>query len=233
MLWLVAGCGRVGFEDVDAGIGAIDVATNLSLSTACGATPESAMLPVTNIGTAVVTLTASASGGFVVDAPAAIAPGETAMVSVRAPIAVIGTDRGGQAKTGALTLSTSVGERVVSLSAMVVGANLDVTDFTGAPVVNLSFTSSSCPGQLGVVVTNTGNAPATLARVTPVGYAASGFVSGMVNVGASTSVGVRPLTNGPCAGAFSVGYTVTGQVCTGDVAVPATWTISSTSCLCS
>ncbi len=110
-----AACGRVGFEaPARLGDGFASVAPMIALETRCGAaSPAPVALAITNDGVEPLTVAAAqATGGFAVvtPLPLVIAPGASAVVELRPPAAVIGTDRPGDTKTGLLTLTTNAAE---------------------------------------------------------------------------------------------------------------------------
>ena len=223
MLWTIAGasaaaaCGRLGFG-LDEGAPALAVPPSLRIETECGVMPASYPLEILNTSGGVVRIDdVEIAGGFAITnvLPLEIQPGEGARLTVRPPAAVIGTDRGGDTKTGALTLLTSAGAYMVELAADVRGANIEVTDLGGLPLT-LTFSGPQCPAPITARVVNSGNRSATIPSISPFAFRINGFVSGSVILGggASTSLDVRPYTSSACANSESLTFTVTGSVCT-------------------
>ncbi len=218
---LASGCGRVGFDErVQTGPSA-SFATSLEVSVECGVVePMPRELQVTNTGDAELLISnATAGGGFVVMTPfpISIPPAGTTTISIRPPAAVIGTDRSGDQHTGTLELATNedTPPPKVSLSATVVGANLEITDGSGnAAQFMFSESSGVCPAPQTAVIVNSGDLEATLAISDQSGLAVSGFTGGTITGGAGQSILVRPVTAGPCAYSGQVTYVVTGAVCT-------------------
>lgn len=251
LLWLTAGCGRLGFDGTDRSGGdapsdiaplgdapaVASFAPTLAGTSTCGAmAKESATLAITNAGgSPLVVMSASATNGFDVmtPLPLAIPPGNSSTLVVTMPSAVIGTDLGGSTRTGVLTVTTSAGARDVALTSTVVGANLAALDGVGAPIT-LSFTSAGCPPAQNVYFTNSGNASASLSASGPTPFHAFGFSGGAVAAHTSAVAAIQPIISGACSGAFTVQYNVTGKVCTaGSIAVMATYNDTGSPCSCS
>lgn len=252
LLWsvLAAGCG----DDDSVGhlpdapmapvtVPAITLGAVPALSTTCGqAAPAPFDLLVTNTGTAdLVISAATATGGFAVTTtlPLTIAAGGHATVSVRAPAAVIGTDRGGSMKTGTLTITsniTAAPTHTVELAALVMGANLVFTDEADQPIAeNLAFSSNStCPLPANVRLRNTGNLAIVVGNHSSAsGFAFDGFSGGTIEAGAFATQLIEVRTDFDCQGSASVAYEVTGIVCTTPtVTLPVVFNINQSSCSC-
>ncbi len=241
MLWAAIGatslgsCGRVGFGDDG---GALSIASSLQLTIECGVVPASAALEVQNPGEVTVQITDfDATGGFGLDdtLPIEIAPGASVRLAVRPPTAVIGTDRSGVARTGALTLVTSAGPYSVDLTADVMGANLDLTDTAGMPVT-LTFSGPACPAPITARIVNSGNRAVTLEQIAPTAFRYTGFASGelFLAAGASANISVRPFTMSACTTSETLHFTVTGSVCTTTpIVLAASFDLTgSTTCVC-
>lgn len=239
MLWMIAGagalggCGRLGF-----GEGVLEIVTAPALTTECGVMPGAGVLEVGNPSEIEIQITgADGTGGFALEdpLPIAIAPGGSVKLGVRPPVAVIGTDRAGDARTGALTLVTTAGPYTVDLVATVLGANVDVTDASGVAVM-LTFAGPQCPAPITARVANTGTRPATLLAPTAAQFRMQGFASGELRVdgGGSGSFSVRPFTMASCSGAEALSFTVTGSVCTTQpIVLAATFDLTGAStCVC-
>lgn len=241
MLWSVVGatsltaCGRVGFGDDG---GALALPSSLQLTIECGLVPASAALEVQNPGEVPVQITDfDATGGFALDdtLPIEIAPGASVKLAVRPPTAVIGTDRSGVAKTGALTLVTTAGPYTVDLIADVMGANLDVTDGSGMPVT-LTFSGPACPAPITARIANSGNRAVTLTAIAPGAFRYTGFISGELSLaaGVSADISVRPFTMSACSTSEALHFMVTGSVCTTTpLVLAASFDLTgSTTCVC-
>ncbi len=241
MLWTLAGasaaaCGRLGFDDGTPP--ALSVPATLRLATECGVAPATYPLEIVNTGATIIRIDdVEAAGGFAItDAlPLEIAPGDGVTLAVRPPAAVIGTDRGGATKAGALTLITSDGAYTVELAADVLGANIDITDVGGQPLT-LTFSGPQCPAPITAMVLNSGNRSASIEMPSASAFRLTGFASGdlLVPGGTSTALGVRPYTSSACASAETITFVVTGSVCTTTpVVLQASFNLSgSSSCAC-
>lgn len=224
---------------------AIDLGAVPALSTTCGQEPPAPVdVLVTNIGSADLVISdVTATGGFAVTAtlPLTIGVGAHATISVRAPAAVIGTDRGGGTKLGTLTItSNAVGTptRFVELNATVIGANLVFTDEADQLITHtLGFSgdSATCPAPKSVRLRNTGNLPIVVSMPSPAsGFAFGGFSGGTIEAGAFENQVVEVSTGFDCQGSAVIEYEVTGTVC--DLAIvtlPVEFNISGRSdCSC-
>lgn len=207
---------------------AIDLGAVPALSTTCGQEPPAPVdVLVTNVGSAdLVISAATATGGFVVTAtlPLTIAVGAHATISVRAPAAVIGTDRGGATKTGTLTITsniTAAPTHTVELAATVMGANLVFTDQADQPITEtLAFSgdSATCPAPKNVRLRNAGNQPIVVSTHSSAsGFAFDGFSGGTIEAGAFENQVIEVSTGFDCQGSAVIEYEVTGTVC--DLAV--------------
>jgi hypothetical protein len=234
VLWSVVavGCGKtdrvgpVADADTDAdaplvGTPGFAVGAIPALAMTCGAAPTTTSVPITNTGDAALVISsASVTGGFVVvtPLPLTVAAGAQATVTVRAPAAIIDTDRGGQVKTGKLTVTTNeaMPTHTINLSATVQGANLVFTDANATPIdsITLSDLSGACPAPVTVRLRNTGNRPITVGEGTASGFAVSGFVTGEIQPGSSAEQAIRVKTMGNCAADVQIAYPVSGTVCT-------------------
>ncbi len=280
--WLT-GCGRLGFDDhttgqlaplPDAAIvdavaldappdvalrAVLQVAPSLALTAPCGSQAAEIELPITNTGNTDLVIESATldnvpSNQFTLtQVPTTVAPGATEMLSVSPRQAVIGTDRGGTVFSNKLTIATNGGTQVVELSATVMGANIQIITPT---TDKIAFTGSSgaCPasGQT-VSLSNTGNVGVNIAQLVASGFAFTGFASGVLPAGGSTSTTVRPFTldTGQCSATASFAYEAasgtsgsTGGICTTAVILDVTLVItqassststssSAASCFCS
>lgn len=170
----------------------LQVTPMLAFATPCGASPVAAPLMISNNGTADLKIN---SGTFdnplfsLVDSfPPVIAPGGSATINIMPPMAVVGTDRGGEQKTAVLTLETNAGTQTVMLVANIKGANLDVA----APNMLFRATTGSCPAAQNITVVNSGTEDVTFFGSTGSGLIFSGASVGSVASGASTAFTVRP-----------------------------------------
>lgn len=215
----------------------------LTSTATCGVTaPPAVALTIENTGMRELEIrSATADGGFTVATtlPATIAPGARLALSVVPPAAVIGTDRGGTAKTGTLTLTTNEtvsAAHTVELTANILGANVDFTNEAGTPVILfLTGTSGACAAPQAVFIRNSGTEPVTLGAAVASGFAFDGFSGGTIEAGAMVSQDIRPLTQGPCIASDMIVYQVTGTACIGPTAVlNGAYNISgASSCFCS
>ncbi len=216
-----------------------------SVGTTCGvSTPPTTDITVGNTGNGDLTISAaSASGGFTVvtTLPLTVTPGNTAMLTIRAPVAVIGTDLGGSTKTGTLTLTTNQAgaSPTVTLSSLVTGANLVTVNSGGTAITMFAFSSgSTCPAPQTVYVRNTGNAAATISPTSSSSFMFSGWSpSSTVSAGSTVTQSVRldTLSSQSCSGTGTISYQATGSICTSlPLALNATYNISGQSaCFCS
>jgi hypothetical protein len=250
VLWSVLSVGCGGDDQVghlgDAppiAVPAIELGALPMLATTCGQpAPAPVGLLVSNPGNSNLVITsATATGGFAVTTtfPLTIAPGVGATIAVRAPLAVIGTDRGGAVKLGTLTLASNAAispSYVLDLAATVVGANLVFTDDTGQPVampLAFSASSGSCPAPASVSLHNTGNQPITVGAASASGFTFGGFSGGTIEAGAAVSQAIAVHTTSGCSLDEDIAYQVTGTVCTGPtVTLPARVAIGGSACSC-
>jgi len=219
------------------------VPASLTATATCGvAVPPAVELTIENSGMRELEIrAATADGGFTVATalPVTIAPGAQLAISVVPPAAVIGTDRGGTARTGTLTLTTNEpvsAAHTVALTANILGANVDFTDETGGPVtLFLTGTSGACPAPRAVFLRNSGTEPVTLGAAVSSGFAFGGFSGGTIEAGAMVSQDVRVITQDACIGSDLIAYQVTGTACTAPSAVlNGAYNISgASSCFCS
>jgi len=226
VLWtlvVAGGCGRLGFDspELDPDTEAVaEVAASLEVTTECGAfSLTEGSLAIRNVGAdELVIEDAEATGGFSITTvlPISIAPGEQAALAIAAPAAVIGTDRGGDLKSGELTLYTNeaIVARTVALSARVVGANIEFRSSGNQPL-DLTFSASSglCPPARELQVHNSGTEPVMVSASSSVGLAST-FSSGMIDPNTASSGFLRATTSGPCVGTGTLTYMITGTSCT-------------------
>jgi hypothetical protein len=159
-----AGCETEEPIDKSSGPAAV-VPSNIELAASCGATTtESVKFQIINSGSEpLVVRSAVADNGFVVTAelPATVQPGAAISVSVRPPVAVIGTDVGGSVKTGTLNIESDDpdGTIKVTLRSRIHGANLIYVDAEDKPITKLAMTSAdeTCPAPGRFFIKNTGN----------------------------------------------------------------------------
>lgn len=235
----LSACGRLGYDLREA---VATVPASMTVDTPCGAAAPAVDVPITNDGPDPLwVMDASATGGFVVQSvmPIVIAAGESAMLQVRSPDAVIGTDRAGSQKLSTLTITTNALATPtveVALVATVIGADLAASDVNGQALTNLDLmgTTTLCPIQL-VTIANTGNAPATILIATSTDFGISGFAGGVIDASSNETFALKANTAGPCTGAGQLTYTATGDVCSATpVILQATFTITGgSSCSCS
>lgn len=219
------------------------VPTNIPFAVSCGAAeqPEPVRFQVINSGNEVLRVTsATATNGFVVtgELPVEIQPGAAVSLQVRAPAAVIGTDVGGSIKTGKLTLETNDprGASDISLRSSIHGANLVLTNATGAPLPKLDLTSasqSSCPPPASVFLKNTGDVDAVVAvgeNDYPIERISD---SSTIAAGKSAEFEVSPILGSDCQTAGQIIYQVTGEVCSATPILQVTQQVGGTSsCFC-
>jgi|GEM_PF-2328141 len=219
------------------------VPATLTATATCGATdPPPVTLMIENSGMRDLELrSATADGGFTVTTalPATIAPGAKLALAIAPPLAVIGTDRGGTAKTGTLTLTTNEpasATHTVDLTANILGANVDFVDQSGKAVaLFLTGTSGACPAPQAVFIRNSGTEPVTLGAASASSFGFAGFSGGTIAAGAMVSQDVRVVTQAACISSDMISYQVTGTACTGAIAVlNGAYNISgASSCFCS
>jgi len=218
-----------------------------AMAASCGST---ATTPVTftvqNTGDAPLTITsATASGGFVLGTtfPMTIAANASATVTVRPPLAVIGTDVGGSTKSGTLSLVTNeIGNptRNIALASTVMGANLVFTDTAGNVVTSASFTATqACPARQTLYVKNTGNLSANVSITTAnfqlfqyTGFSPSSTVAVAPSIGVSHVLSVWTVQNA-CTGTQAMQYAATGTICKLPGTLTASFNIGGqSSCFC-
>ncbi len=217
-----------------------------AMSASCGgASTTPVNITVQNTGDAPLTITsATASGGFILGTtfPLTIAANASTTVSIRPPLAVIGTDVGGSTKSGNLSLVTNeIGTptRTVALASTVMGANLALTDSAGNPVTSASFTATqACPASQRLYVRNTGNLTANVQIATANFqlFQFSGFSPSSTippSTGVSHALSVWTVQNA-CTGTETIQYTATGTICRLPGSLAASFNISGqSSCFCS
>ncbi len=224
-------------------------ALTVSGTTTCGdAAPATVDLMIQNTGTAALIVSAAnVDGGFTVETtlPLTIGVAQTLPLTLRPPVAVIGTDVPATQKTGTLTLTTNAATAgaTVAVSATVMGAALTLVDGTGTPMSTFSMSgqSGSCPAPVAVFLKNTGNTPVTVSANGSSDFAYSGFSGGTLAAGSSSAeIDLRVTTVGSCASSgATIVYSVTGALCNGDnsstaFSIPASYNINgSSSCFCS
>jgi hypothetical protein len=228
--------------DIDAAPPApqLSVTPMLAFATPCGASPVAAPLMITNTGTAGLKIN---SGTFdnelfsLVDSfPPEIAPGESVMINIMPPMAVVGTDRGGLQKTATLTLETNAGTQAVMLIANIKGANIDVS----AQTVSFRATNGSCPVPQTITITNSGTDMVAFFATATSGVAFASASSWTVQASGSTTMTLRPTICGSASGFVSFelggsGSGASGALCS---ATPVTVTLqiatnSGSGCACS
>lgn len=269
MLWLVtstwlAGCGRIGFGESDPGAGSgladapvtepdgavikgpavAAVTAPANLQSVCGAGAGTAMVTVANTGETELEITKLETGGvFGVDVtmPITVAPGAQVEIPVTVPAAVIGTDRGGAAKTDELTFTANVAIAPLKLTTKVMGANLVIVSPPPPEALAFTGTSGICPQPKAVNVRNAGNMAATLRTLMPGTFAMAGASSASFAAQASIALQMRPFSvqTGACSGSGVIQYELTGAPNCGASGViagtlSATFNISgASSCFCS
>lgn len=216
----------------------LDAPATLTTTVACGAAPQQASLAVMNTGNAnleISNATITGAAFQVVAAPVLIAPGATGTFKILPPMAVVGTDLGGDVKHGMLKIESNGGNATVDLQATIQGANLVMT----APLP-LSFIGSSgaCPSSQQVSIQNMGNATATVGvNVTvPFGFSFSSSSDPVLSPGETLIIDVHVVTSSACSGSGIVGFAESGgPICQISPPSSASYNIlgSSTSCFCS
>jgi hypothetical protein len=217
--------------------GELSVPATLATTADCGAAQKFFPLRLENIGGGPVTITgADFTGAFSLldPLPVVINAGETGAVTVRAPLAEIGTDRGGDHKAGTLVLITDEGTHEVALTNDVIGATLDLMTSTSQEFPRVAFTGAQCPTPITITFHNTGNAPLTFDTGTPTQFRFTNPASTTLAAGASAAVMVRPYTTSACTGSENLSITATGKVCSAvPIVVPATFELTGTpTCSC-
>jgi hypothetical protein len=246
-LWSVvaASCGRVGFsapesgENGDSDGPVASLPAQLTLAATCGdASPAAAQLEVANVGTAPLVIeSASLSGGFALATalPVVISPGAQATLSVRPPMAVVGTDIGGDVITGSLSLATNESggaALVVTLASTVHGANVELV---GNGSDTLAFDANGqCPSAQTLVLSNTGDEVIAIAVGTATAVSYTPLTASELAPAGSASQSLTVVTNNACSGTASITYVLTGSACTASpVVIEATFDITNdASCHC-
>jgi hypothetical protein len=198
----------------------------------CGEAPKAVTFRITSVGDQPVFVkSATATGGFVITAelPITLQPGATIAVQVQPPAAVIGTDRGGTAKLGKVTIESDdpEGNAEIVLRANVHGANLALVDAANKPVTRLVMASSTtaCPDEAMVFLHNSGDRPATAGDTAGDYPSARVSESSTVAPGESLQYSISPVLGEGCAPNGEVRYQATGPVCT---VLPAVLAVSQT-----
>lgn len=218
----VAGCETDDPEVKSNGPAAV-VPANVELAASCGATTtESVKFQIINSGNEpLVVRSATADNGFVVTAelPTTVQPGAAITVSVRPPVAVVGTDVGGSVKTGTLTVDSDDpnGAVKVTLRSRIHGANLVYVDAEDKVITKLAMTSpdNNCPAPGRFFIKNTGNEEAHVE--TPEGaYPVTRISEGdEILAGDKLEFSVSPSAGSDCAVNGQITYApTTDTVCT-------------------
>ncbi|HEY4240259.1 MAG TPA: hypothetical protein VGM88_10600 [Kofleriaceae bacterium] len=224
------------------------VASSLALMSPCGvAMPDTVDLPIMNGGTSdLVVSAADAPPGFTVTTalPLTIAAGATTPLTIRPPAAVIGTDLGGDTKTGTLTLTTndSDGSHAIALTSTIAGANVQFFDQAGDEVstATLDGTGGVCPAPRSLTIANSGTSPVTIDQGTTTGFSGFGFAgfSGATIGGTSSTTITIDMQNSmsQCSGTGSVTFVATADnLCTPTPSITLEYSVSGASgaCFCS
>jgi hypothetical protein len=216
----------------------MDVAPMLTTTVSCGAAPQQASLAVMNKGNADLQITNATITGAAFQlkvVPVRIAPGAMASFSILPPMAVVGSDLGGDVKHGMLKIESNAGIAMVDLEATILGANLVMT----APrPFSLQGSSGACPSPAQVSVQNMGNSSATVdpSLTGPFGFSFSSSADPVLLPGETLMIDVHVVTSSACSGSGTVGFTASsGPICQISSPSSATFNIlgSSTSCFCS
>jgi hypothetical protein len=216
----------------------MDVAPALTTTVSCGAPPQAATLAVMNKGNANLEITnATVTGAAfqVTSAPVLIAPGAMASFSIKPPMAVVGTDLGGDVKRGKLKIESNAGIAMVDLEATIVGANLVMT----APQpFRLQGSSGACPSSAQVSIQNMGNSSATVdpSLTGPFGFSFSSSADPVLLPGETLIIDVHVVTSSACSGSGTVGFAASsGPICQISSPTSAAFNIlgSSSGCSCS
>jgi hypothetical protein len=218
----------------------MDVAPMLTTTVSCGAAPQQASLTVTNKGNADLQITNATITGapFQLKAiPLMIAPGAMASFSILPPMAIVGTDLGGDVKHGTLKIESNAGNAMVDLEATILGANLVMTPMPPQPLT-FQGSSGACPSSQQVSIQNMGNSTASVdANVTgPFGFGFSSSSDRVLSPGETLIIDVHVVTSSACSGSGSVGFIGTSSsICQISGQANATYNIlgSSSGCSCS
>lgn len=228
---LLIGC--VLHEDEDPA--PLSIGPDLDATAECGAAQKFFPLAVDNYPDKKLVISdANVTGGFsLIDPlPVVFAGGEHGAITIRAPLAVVGTDFANNRRTGTLLLVTSEGDRTVALASQIKGANLRITDDANNPLA-LSFTGAGCPAPITAKITNWGDMGMVFTAPTPVGFRIDGFVSGTIGPGETKTISIRPITTSACSGSEAVTFTASGPLCTLPVVVQASFSLTgSPTCSC-
>ncbi|HSR98042.1 MAG TPA: hypothetical protein VLM79_13370 [Kofleriaceae bacterium] len=217
----------------------LDVAPTLSTTVSCGSAPQQASLVVTNKGNAALEITNATITGAAFQlksTPVMIAPGAMGSFSILPPMAVVGTDLGGDVKHGMLKIESNAGIAMVDLEATVFGANLVMT----APQpLTFQGSSGACPAPQSVSIQNMGNSAATVgpALTGPFGFSPSSSADTLLLPGETLIIDVHVVTSSACTGAGTVGFAPSSgdPICAITSPSSASYNIlgSSSSCFCS
>jgi hypothetical protein len=216
----------------------LEVAPTLATTVSCGAPPQQAALVVTNKGNAELEITNATVTGApfqLKTVPVTIAPGAMASFEILPPMAVVGTDLGGDVKHGTLKIESNAGTAMVSLEATVFGANLVMT--TPQPFT-FQGTSGACPLARQVSIQNMGNSTITVDPdlTGPFGFSFSSSPDTILSPGETLIIDVHVVTSSQCAGSGTVAFAPSsGALCAISPSSTASFTIlgSSSSCFCS
>ncbi|MEO8703242.1 MAG: hypothetical protein ABI867_24560 [Kofleriaceae bacterium] len=247
-LWLVAACGRLGFDDstrtddasVPPGGPQIEVSPSYAAITECGITPVAGGLEVKNTGGSDLVISeATTTGGFTItdSLPITLASGESRNLSIIAPAAVVGTDLPDAKKAGQLVLATNADQAIhtVELEATVMGATFELVDDLGVHLLHFDGASGACPTSRPLTLKNTGNRPVNASLQSATLFSFTGFGDGVVNPGDSVVTDVNVVTSSQCVDEEHLLYVITGPLCEGGpVEIKAEFDIQgSSSCFCS
>jgi len=218
------------------------IGTVPAMSALCGTgTPATVDIPITNSGDVTLVISdATTSNGFAVvtATPITIDVGKSAVITVRPPPSVIGTDVGGSTKSGVLKITTNeIGfpTHSVALSSLVTGAQLSLIDETGAPLTSINFQAAeACPSARNFTIKNTGTTAAHISNIQPAATSFKWTWSGnsFVTTDVAKDSQIRPITLAACTGSEALSLNVEG--CQGPLKVDAKYTITGlASCFCS
>jgi len=216
----------------------LDVAPSLTTTVSCGVAPQQTSLMVTNKGNADLEITNATVTGAAFQlksVPVMIAPGAMASFSILPPMAIVGTDLGGDVKRGTLKIESNAGNAMVDLEATIFGANLVMT--TPQPF-SFQGSSGACPSAQQVSIQNMGNSTASVEPhlAGPFGFGFSSSSDRVLLPGETMIIDVRVVTSSACSGSGTVGFTASsGPICAITGQAPATYNIlgSSSGCFCS
>jgi hypothetical protein len=217
----------------------MDVAPMLATTVSCGAAPQQASLTVKNKGNADLQITNATVTGApfqLKTVPVLIAPGTMASFEILPPMAVIGTDLGGDVKHGMLKIESNAGIAMVDLEATVFGANLVMS--TPQPFT-FQGASGACPSTKQVSIQNMGNSAATVdpSLTGPFEFSFSSSTDTNLSPGETLIIDVHVVTTSACSGAGTVGFSSSSgdPICAISPARSASYNIvgSSSGCSCS